>query len=257
MFRSNDVIPVYRLIFLGILILLFRRLPTIFLLHRKIHQIEEFQQAAFVGFFGPIGVSAVFYLYVSLDFLNQVTVNGDGSGEVRSDAAHLKDVMTVVIWFLAICSIVVHGLSVPIGKVGYHLPRTMSMALSTSQDNDDHSTFHSLRHIGNATSQEIRRRRTKDRTREGDTFRIGGSVVGNTSHDGSSSPLDEPPRPVKIIDTPVEGAQTPRRSGEIIRDSDNDTRTIPSEPEMPRSIQWAEQVMHPPTHERRDKDRDA
>src|ERR1700761_9513425 len=63
-FRSNDVIPIYRLMFLGILILLFRRLPFVLTVHKKIEEIEELQQAAFVGFFGPIGVSAIFYLYV-------------------------------------------------------------------------------------------------------------------------------------------------------------------------------------------------
>lgn len=115
MFLRNDVIPIYRLIFLGILVLLFRRVPIIFAMHRKIPQIEEKQQALFVGFFGPIGVSAVFYLYISLEFLNQITVDGSQ----RPDAAKLGEVMTVVIWFLAICSIVrlfmikqaeVHGL---------------------------------------------------------------------------------------------------------------------------------------------------
>ena len=117
-FRTNNVIPIYRLIFLGILILLFRRLPFVFAVHKKIPEIEHYQQAAFVGFFGPIGVSAIFYLYVSLDFLNQVTVQG----EIREDAAYLQDVMKVVIWFLAICSIVVHGLSVPLGKLGKFTP---------------------------------------------------------------------------------------------------------------------------------------
>lgn len=112
-FRSNGVIPIYRLIFLGVLILLFRRLPFVLAVHKKIGEIEELQQAAFVGFFGPIGVSAIFYLYVSLDFLSQIKVDG----VVREDSRHLQDVMNVVIWFLAICSIVVHGLSVPIGKL--------------------------------------------------------------------------------------------------------------------------------------------
>jgi NhaP-type Na+/H+ or K+/H+ antiporter len=90
------------LIFLGVLILLFRRLPVIFAMHWKIRQIEEMQQALFVGFFGPIGVSSVFYLYVSIDFLDTITVNG----AIREDAARLKDVMRIVVWFLAICSIV-------------------------------------------------------------------------------------------------------------------------------------------------------
>ena len=102
MFRDNNVIPIYRLIFLGILILLFRRVPVVYAMHWRINQIEEKQQALFVGFFGPIGVSAVFYLYVSLEFLRQVTVDG----VTRPDAVRLSEIMTVVIWFLAICSIV-------------------------------------------------------------------------------------------------------------------------------------------------------
>ena len=102
MFLRNDIIPIYRLIFLGILILLFRRVPVIYAMHGQIRQIEEQRQALFVGFFGPIGVSAVFYLYISLEFLNQITVDD----VERKDAARLGEVMTVVIWFLAICSIV-------------------------------------------------------------------------------------------------------------------------------------------------------
>lgn len=55
-----------------------------------------------MGYFGPIGVSSVFYLYVSLEFLREITVDG----VVREDAARLEEVMTVVVWFLAICSMV-------------------------------------------------------------------------------------------------------------------------------------------------------
>lgn len=74
----------------------------VYAMHRTIKQIEEKQQAMFVGFFGPIGVSAVFYLYISLEFLESITVDG----AVREDAARLEEVMLVVVWFLAICSIV-------------------------------------------------------------------------------------------------------------------------------------------------------
>lgn len=101
-FAHNSVIPIYRLIFLGILVLLLRRPPIIFAMHKKIHQIEEKRQALYVGFFGPIGVSAIFYLYISLDFLNHITVDG----EIRPDAVYLKEVMNIVIWFLVVCSIV-------------------------------------------------------------------------------------------------------------------------------------------------------
>ncbi|KAL8841790.1 MAG: hypothetical protein Q9170_000823 [Blastenia crenularia] len=131
-FAHSDVIPVYRLIFLGVLVLLLRRIPMVFALHWKIWQIQDIRQMLFAGYFGPIGVSAIFYLFISVDFLEHVTVDG----EVREDAARLQDVIRVIVWFLVMCSIVGHGLSVPLGKVGYHLPRTLSGNVGTRADED-------------------------------------------------------------------------------------------------------------------------
>jgi len=99
-FTANSVLSIYRLIVLGILILLLRRLPILFALRKYIHQIEGQRQAVFMGFFGPIGVSAIFYLYITLDFLETVTIDG----VQRDDARKLGEVVKVVIWFLAICS---------------------------------------------------------------------------------------------------------------------------------------------------------
>ena len=111
MFLHNDVIPINRLVFLGVLILLFRRLPVVYAMHYNIEQIEEKRQALYVGFFGPIGVSAIFYLYIGLEFVQQINVNGN----LREDVARLEEVMVVVVWFLVICSIV----SSHIGEVLY------------------------------------------------------------------------------------------------------------------------------------------
>ena len=126
-FAHNSVIPIYRLIFLGILVLLFRRLPSILLIHKHMRAIHSWYHALFVGFFGPIGVSAIFYLYTSLEFLRSLTVNGTQ----REDAAKLSEVMTIVVWFMAVSSIIVHGLSIPLGKLGMHMPRVLSQALSS------------------------------------------------------------------------------------------------------------------------------
>lgn len=101
-FWSSDLIHPVRLFALGALVLLLRRIPAILGLHPYIRQIQGRQQALFVGYFGPIGVSAIFYLYVGLEFLD--TVLGD-DGQ-REDAKQLGDTMMVVIWFLVICSIV-------------------------------------------------------------------------------------------------------------------------------------------------------
>jgi len=101
-FVHNSVVPPRRLFPLGILVLLLRRLPWVFAVHRFIPQIEEVRQAIFVGFFGPIGVSAVFYLYVAHEFLHTLNVDG----KPRSDVEALPEAVLVVVWFLTICSIV-------------------------------------------------------------------------------------------------------------------------------------------------------
>ena len=130
-FVSNDVIHIFRLIPLGIMVLLFRRLPMVILYHklRLIHQINDFRRALFVGFFGPIGVSAIFYLYISREFLRDIKVDG----HERADADHLSECIEVVVWFLVMCSIIVHGLSIPLGKLGFYLPRTLSTAISSER----------------------------------------------------------------------------------------------------------------------------
>ncbi|KAF2165130.1 hypothetical protein M409DRAFT_67414 [Zasmidium cellare ATCC 36951] len=128
-FVDNSVIPIYRLIPLGILVLLFRRLPMMFAFQKWVHQVETWQHTAFVGFFGPIGVSAIFYLYIAREFLTEIVYDG----HTRTDAAHEYEVLEVVVWFLVVCSIVVHGMSIPLGKLGLYLPRTISTAVSSER----------------------------------------------------------------------------------------------------------------------------
>jgi hypothetical protein len=129
LFAENNVIPIYRLIPLGILVLLLRRLPMILVFQKGIHQVEDVRRALFLGYFGPIGVSAIFYLYISKEFLREIVYQG----AERADAAHLSEMMDVVVWFLVLCSIVGHGLSIPLGKLGLYLPRTISTALSSDR----------------------------------------------------------------------------------------------------------------------------
>ncbi|KAF5857841.1 hypothetical protein ETB97_005215 [Aspergillus alliaceus] len=136
-FGDNPVISIWRLVVLGVLVLLLRRLPWVFGMHKWIHQIEEARQAIFVGFFGPIGVSAVFYLFVSMEFIEKHLSDKDGIP--RSDIMDLGETIRVVVWFLAVCSIVVHGLSIPLGKVGYLAPRTFGRVLSETLSDEPHA----------------------------------------------------------------------------------------------------------------------
>lgn len=174
--HNHGVMPIYRLIPLGILVLLFRRPPIVLGMHKWIQQIEEWRQAFFVGFFGPIGVSAIFYLYTAREFLEKMTVDG----VQREDAALLEEQLTIVVWFMTVCSIIVHGLSVPLGKVGWHLPRTLSSlgshSISRSSSNDPDEPDHAFR-IGRAAinTSAIQVGPTEERPRQ--IFRIGGTVI--------------------------------------------------------------------------------
>jgi hypothetical protein len=245
-FTHNSVIPIYRLIFLGILVLLLRRLPIVYAMHWQIPQIEQKRQALFVGFFGPIGVSAIFYLYVSLEFLNKITVNG----EIREDAQYLKEVMNVVIWFLCICSVVssspyirhppsnrhqvVHGLSIPMAKLGLFIPRTLSQALSTTRDQDEPEAFH-IPESSDDLGVRIRRRiRSRD---GGDTFpqrvvRIGRSIIPS-SHGSSSTS-----RTTSVAPTPLTTVATAAQNEEQ-GNKRNQVSDEPSQAEMQRTIRFA------------------
>lgn len=148
-FLANDVIPIYRLVPLGVMVLLFRRLPMVLTYHKLglIHQIEHIRHALFVGFFGPIGVSAIFYLYISREFLTR------SHEEEREDLQIVAEAIEIVVWFLVICSIVVHGLSVPLGKLGFYIPRTISTAISTERPSEPQSRNQSPERAGESSRQ--------------------------------------------------------------------------------------------------------
>ncbi|KAK4121813.1 hypothetical protein N657DRAFT_576578 [Parathielavia appendiculata] len=192
LFSHSEVVPLGRLVPLGILVLLFRRLPWVFAIHKFIPQIEEVRQAIFVGFFGPVGVSAIFYLYVTLEFLHTLDVDG----EHRDDVKNLPETVVVVVWFIAICSIVVHGLSIPLGKLGYYLPRTLSRSVA-SPDGDGPETISPFTIGSRVTTIAIRRRSGGQSGKEASpvsgraVFKIGGSIIPRRREAPSSELPDQ------------------------------------------------------------------
>jgi sodium/hydrogen antiporter len=148
-FFSQAVIPSHRLILLGILVLLFRRLPIIIAVRRQLPQIRHFRHALIMGFFGPIGISAIFYLYVTLDFLQRIQ-SEDSS---RTDCSSLAEVTLIAVWFLVVSSVVskpyiiavlaalitnqvVHGLAIPLGNLALLSPRVFNSIRRLGTDKD-------------------------------------------------------------------------------------------------------------------------
>ncbi|KAI0137314.1 Sodium/hydrogen exchanger family-domain-containing protein [Xylariales sp. AK1849] len=212
-FAHNDVIPIYRLIPLGILILLFRRPPVILGVSKWIRQLEDLRQTVFMGFFGPVGVSGIFYLYITLEFLETLKQGG----EQREDVAHMGEAVTVVVWFVAICSVVLHGLSIPLGKFGFYLPRTISRTLTADDTDEPETPFHTrgrvsniLPHRRNNTepSTPLESRSTSQRT----VYRIGGTVIKD--HNASGDDQTHIPPLVSESRAGGTGTNTPQGSQE-------------------------------------------
>ncbi|KAM3555329.1 hypothetical protein MY1884_005653 [Beauveria asiatica] len=96
-----------RLVLLGILVMLFRRIPAILITYKLMPAVcTNWKEALFMGYFGPIGAGAVFYLEHSRHLFPTL---GDGDEE----ETNLARAIGPVVYWLVLFSIVVHGLSIP------------------------------------------------------------------------------------------------------------------------------------------------
>lgn len=100
---------------------------------------------------------------------------------------------------------VVHGLSIPMAKLGFLIPRTLSNALS-SQREDDPEPFHIQNSAEDATTdieQRLRRRPGWSRN-GGDSLprrvvRIGRSIISSGTSSTSTSHSRAPSRPLSTV----------------------------------------------------------
>lgn len=105
--RSGDIIGVGRLVALGVLILLCRRPPVLILFYKFLAPVQDLKFASIMGYFGPIGVSAIFYVYETLTFLE------DEFGGSSPEALRLGRITRVVVWFMVVFSVVSYAVEFP------------------------------------------------------------------------------------------------------------------------------------------------
>ncbi|KAG9101754.1 hypothetical protein FS749_003829 [Ceratobasidium sp. UAMH 11750] len=98
----------WRIVTLAICVVLFRRLPWVVTIHKLVPAIPSLREAIFVGWFGPIGVSAIFYVQVALEYLP------------KDSREQLKLTVEPIVYFMVFTSILVHGITVPAMKVVVH-----------------------------------------------------------------------------------------------------------------------------------------
>lgn len=96
-----------RLLLLGFLALIFRRIPAILAFYKLMPAVcKDWKEALFMGYFGPIGAGAVFYVEHSRHLFPKL-----GKGD--EEETNLVKAMIPVVYFLVLFSIIVHGLSIP------------------------------------------------------------------------------------------------------------------------------------------------
>lgn len=97
----------WRVVVLGITVLVLRRPPWVIAATKLIPALRDFKESAFAGWFGPIGVGAVFYIQVALRQLPD-----DGTRD------RLRAVYSPVVLFMVFASVLTHGITIPISKLG-------------------------------------------------------------------------------------------------------------------------------------------
>ncbi|KAG0100656.1 hypothetical protein BGZ93_008593 [Podila epicladia] len=117
-------LSVWRLVVLAIAILMLRRLPFVVGMKAFIPALTTYREAAFAGWFGPIGVGAVFFskvtaMLTSPEHLGENPYNGDRLARVR-------EVIYPVVMFMVLSSVLIHGVTVPLLHLQYKYTRTWS-----------------------------------------------------------------------------------------------------------------------------------
>lgn len=117
-------LSVWRLVVLAIGILMLRRLPFVVGMKPFIPALTTYREAAFAGWFGPIGVGAVFFSKVTA-----AATNPDHLGETPYNAdrlARVREVIFPVVMFMVLSSVLIHGVTVPLLHLQYKYTRTWS-----------------------------------------------------------------------------------------------------------------------------------
>ncbi|KAJ5951499.1 Cation/H+ exchanger [Penicillium vulpinum] len=105
---SQNGITIARLVGLGFLILIFRRIPAIMMGYRFMPKVcKNWKEALFMGYFAPIGVGAISYVEYARRLLPD-------PGESDKEINDLTAAMIPVVYWLVFFSIVIHGLSIPV-----------------------------------------------------------------------------------------------------------------------------------------------
>jgi len=131
---NNGYLVLWRLFLVTALIFVFRRLPAVLVFRNWITPIRFFKESLYVGWFGPVGVGAMWYTSLAIQrlhiepFEHEVTTDGT---TIKSEN-QLFNMYYYSIMFIVLCSIILHGITVPIA----HMTLTYTTRSFHKKDNE-------------------------------------------------------------------------------------------------------------------------
>ncbi|KAJ2714655.1 Na+/H+ antiporter [Coemansia spiralis] len=120
-YTHANMLDPWRMVVAVVLIMLLRRLPLMMALYRLIPAVRTWQEALFAGWFGPVGVSAVFY---ALETIRQLDKHPDSNG------GRIADIVYPIICAVVFGSVLVHGVTIPLILIGRRVKTTLSVSAS-------------------------------------------------------------------------------------------------------------------------------
>ncbi|KAK5947065.1 hypothetical protein PMZ80_001211 [Knufia obscura] len=121
--KYTGQINAWKLLACTVLILLFRRLPSMLAIKRFLPEVRSWSEAIFAGHFGPMGVGAMF---LAMEARGQLeTRTSSPEPHPPSSGPHLEAIQNIwpIVSFIVLGSIMVHGFSAGIMSIYGHLTR--------------------------------------------------------------------------------------------------------------------------------------
>ncbi|KAJ2559446.1 hypothetical protein GGH95_004937, partial [Coemansia sp. RSA 1836] len=122
----TGILSPWRIFLAVVLIMVLRRLPVIMASYKLIPAIRTWQDALFAGWFGPIGVSAVFY---SIETIKQLNMYEDSNG------GRVAILVYPIVCAVVFGSVLVHGVTIPLVLMGKRVKTTLSISASSIWNN--------------------------------------------------------------------------------------------------------------------------
>jgi hypothetical protein len=158
----------WRLVVIGLLVLILRRLPIMIALYRFIPDVKTLREACFSGHFGPIGVGAIFISTLAAKKLPPVGSDGP-QDQVELLAASIQPIVA----FMVICSITIRKQLYILSRVTHlvaairRLVHSLFLTRKTRPFRFSHmeQTSKSRTRMGNSRSSSHHRRRDRRQSR--------------------------------------------------------------------------------------------